>query len=883
MTLSAGSRLGPYEILAPLGAGGMGEVYRARDTRLERTVAIKILPSRLSSSPEIRERFEREAKAIAQLSHPNICALHDVGREGDVEYLVMEYLEGETLDERLAKGPLPLEQTLRYGIEIAGALDRAHRQGIVHRDLKPGNVMLTKTGAKVLDFGLAKATAPQPGNELSALPTVEKSLTAEGSIVGTLQYMAPEQLEGRDTDSRTDIFALGVVLYEMATGEKAFSGRSRVSLASSILRDEPRPIAAVAPMTPPAFERLVRTCLAKDPDDRWQSAGDIARELKWIGGGSGEAAAALPARVARRKKDWLPWTIAGLALVLAAVSWLLPRPTRVREDLTRFTILPPSGQGLLGTAELSPDGRRILLWLQDEVGKTSMATRSFDTLEIRRLPGTDGARGAFWSPDGREIAFFREGKLARMSSEGGPVQTICESESGFSGVWNRQGTILFTKEFNTPIVAVPATGGTPRPVTRIDSARGEVAHFHPSFLPDDRHFVFVARNLDPAKTQVCLASLDSKDVRPLFPADSSALFADPGYLLFARDNALFAWRFDPQKLELVGQPAPMLEQVRYGTEDNLLAVSVAGTRLAYLPWRMRRRLVWVDRRGRELGTLGEIAGYSDVCIAPDGRKVAVTIRDPAHGQNQDVWVLDTSRGTAARITAERTDEFDPAWFPDGERLVYVSDHAGFYDLYARPAAGGDEKTLLQTKYDKVLPTVSPDGEHMLFSLSEGAIFSRVLAPVAGGGDPLRLSGDSRFSEEHPVLSPDGRWTAFDSVESGQKEVYVQPIPGGPKRQVSVGGGQMPVWSRNGSELFYAGRGGTLMADALRSNAGRLEIGEPEPLFPMRIGLSGEVTFHRRFYDVASDGRFLLIRQAPDADADAAVVITNWTALLERSR
>ena len=633
MTLSAGSHLGPYEILSPLGAGGMGEVWKARDTRLERTVAIKVLPARLSSSPEVRERFEREAKAIAQLSHPHICALHDVGREGDVEYLVMEYLEGETLAERLVKGPLSLVQTLRYGIEIAGALDKAHRQRIVHRDLKPGNVMLTKTGAKVLDFGLAKAAAPQAGKELSALPTAEKSLTAEGSIVGTLQYMAPEQLEAGETDARTDIFALGVVLYEMATGEKAFSGKSQASLVSSILRDEPRPIAAVAPMTPPALDRLVRTCLAKDPDERWQSAADIARELQWIASGSPQGAVAAPEDTTRPKgRARLPWAVAGLAFLLAALALLLPRRLEVQEELTRFTIQPPAGQGHLGTVELSPDGRRILLWLQDEGGKISMATRAFDSLEIRRLPGTDGARGAFWSFDGREIAFFLEGKLQRVGAEGGPVQTICESESGFSGAWSRQGKILFTKEFGTPIVAVPATGGTPQPVTAIDSAKGEVAHFHPSFLPDGRHFVFVARNLDPEKTEICLASLDSKEVRRLFHADSNAVFADPGHLLFARNNALFAWRLDPRSLELVGQPVPVLEQVRYGTEDNFLAVSAAGSRLAYLPWLMRRRLVWIDRKGHELGTLGEIGGYEDVRLSPDGRRVAVTMRDPAHGQ-----------------------------------------------------------------------------------------------------------------------------------------------------------------------------------------------------------------------------------------------------------
>ncbi len=886
MSLSAGTRLGPYEILSPLGAGGMGEVYKAKDTRLDRTVAIKVLPSHLSSSEELRQRFEREAKTISSLSHPHICALYDVGREGETEYLVMEYLEGETLAERLAKGPLPLEQTLRYGIEVAGALALAHRSEIVHRDLKPGNIMLTKTGVKLLDFGLAKVLQPEgPIESFSAARTAAKDVTREGTILGTLSYMAPEQLEGKRADARTDIFALGATLYEMATGQKAFSGKSQVSLVSAILRDEPRPILAVAPMTPPALDRVVKTCLAKDPDDRWQSAGDVAKELKWITEGSAAGVAAPTADASgQKRRERLAWAVAAVAILLGLLSAFLSRRSQAPEELTRFTILPPSGQGFLGFVELSPDARRILFLLQDEAGRNSIAVRSLDSLEMRRLPGTENARGMFWSPDGREIAFFSEGRLRRIGSDGGPVQTICESGGAFSGAWGRQGTILFTKEFGTPIVAVPATGGTPQPVTALDPARGEVAHFHPAFLPDGRHFVFVARNIDPEKTSIMLASLDSRDVRRLFNADSAAVFADPGYLLFARDNALFAWRFDPRSLKLVGDPAPTLEQVRYGTEDNHLAVSAAGNRVAYLPWFMRRRLVWVDRKGREIGTLGEIGGYEDVRISPDGGKVAVALRDPSHGQNQDVWVLDASRGTGSRITAERTDEFNPAWFPDGERLVYVSDHVGFYDLYERPASGGAEKILVRTKQDKILPTVLRDGRQLLYGVSEGGNFTRVLIPLSGGSDSLRLSGDSRFSEEHPEISPDGRWTAFDSSESGKREVYVQPLPGGPKRQVSIGGGQMPVWNRNGSELFYAARDGTLMSVAMSLAAGRLEIAEPQPLFLLRLGVGGEIQFHRHPYDVSPDGqRFLVIRRTPDADPDDAVVILNWTAVLKKER
>jgi len=883
MTLSAGSRLGPYEIVAPLGAGGMGEVYRARDTRLDRTVAIKVLAAHLSSSPEVRQRFEREAKTISQLSHPHICALHDVGREGDIEYLVMEYLEGETLAERLLKGPLPLQQTLRFGIQIADALDKAHRQGIVHRDLKPGNVMLTKSGVKLLDFGLAKAMAPARSSlDVTSLSTQAAPVTREGTLLGTVQYMAPEQLEGREADARTDIFAFGCVLHEMATGKKAFSGTTQASLISSILRDEPQPVSQVQPMSPPALDRVVKTCFAKDPEDRWQSAGDVAKELKWIAEGS---AGAIPSIVAggRKRREMLAWGVAVLAVVLGAFAVLLSRRPQAPEELTRFTIMPPSGQSFLGFAELSPDARRIGFLLQDEGGRNSIAVRSLDSLELRRLPGTEDARGLFWSPDGREIAFFSEGKLKRTSADGGPVQTICASGGGFSGTWSRLGTILFTKEFGTPIVAVSAAGGATAPVTSLDAASGEVAHFHPEFLPDGTHFLFVARNIDPEKTSVMFASLGSKDVRRLFHADSAAVFADPNYLLLARDNALFAVGFDPGSAKLVGEPAPLLEQVRYGTEDNLLALSAARKRVVYLPWSLRRRLVWVDRKGSELGTLGEIGGYEDVRISPDGQRVAVALRDPAHGQNEDVWVLDASRGTGARVTSERTDEFDPAWFPDGERLVYVSDHVGFYDLYERPASGGAEKILSRTKEDKILPTVSPDGRSLLMSVPERGSYTRVLTDIPGGNS-RRLSGDSRFSEEHAVFSPDGRWTAFDSGESGQREVYVQPLPDGAKRQVSVGGGRMPVWNRNGSELFYAARDGILMSVTMRLAAGRIEIAAPQPLFLLRLGTGGELVFQRHSYDVSPDGqRFLVIRSAPDNETDGAVVVTNWTALLKRAR
>ena len=627
------------------------------------------------------------------------------------------------------------------------------------------------------------------------------------------------------------------------------------------------------------------TCLAKDPDDRWQNCGDIARELKWVAEGPAAGVAALRVGAgARKRPELLAWAVAAVAVLFGVLSPLLFRRQQAPVELTRFTVPPPSGQSFLPLIALSPDARRIAFLLLDDgrknLGRRALAGQPRAAAAVRdrrraRLFLVARRPGDRLLPGGKTEA-NRRGRRSRPDD-------LRERRRVFRRLESR-GHDPVHEEFGAPLLAVPATGGTPRPITAPDPARGE-AHFHPAFLPDGRHFVFVARDIDPEKTSVMLASLDSKEIRRLFHADSAAVYADPGYLLFARDNALFAWRLDPRGLKLVGEPIPTLERPRYPTEDNLLSVSATGNRVAYLPWLLRRRLVWVDRKGRELGTLGETGGYEDVRISPDGGKVAVSLRDPSHGQNLDVWVLD-SRGTGSRITAERTDEFDPAWFPDGDRLVYVSDHVGFYNLYERPANGGAEKLLVRTKHDKLLPTVTPDGRQLLASVPEGSIFTRVLFPLSGQGDSVRLSGDSRFSEEHPEISPDARWTAFDSTDSGQREVYVQPLApaGGPKQRVSVGGGQMPAWNRNGSELFYAARDGMLMSVALRPSGGRLEIAEPQPLFLLQLGMGGEPQFHRHPYDVSSDGqRFLVIRRAPDADAEGAVVVTNWTAALKGSR
>ncbi len=880
MTLAAGKKLGPYEILAPIGAGGMGEVYKAKDTRLERTVAVKVLPSHMSAAPESRQRFEREAKTISQLSHPHICALYDVGREGDTEYLVMELLEGETLSDRLAKGPLPLGQTLRYGQEMADALDKAHRQGIVHRDLKPGNVMLTKSGVKLLDFGLAKAMAPATKqSSLTSLPT-QQGLTQEGTILGTFQYMAPEQLEGREADGRTDVFAFGCVLYEMVTGRKAFSGASQASLISAIMTGETPSISSIQPMSPPALDRVVRKCLAKDPEDRWQNAADLGSELKWIGEGSEAGVAAPDVGLRGRRRELIAWSVAAIALLASGAAVLRSRQIAPAEPVV-VALVPPPGLRVKGDAAMSPDGRRLAFVAEDQGRRPLLWVRSLDSLEIRRIDAADGARYPFWSPDGRSIAFFAGNRLRRVAPEGGTAQTICESGSGFGGSWSPTGRIVFGSDFGKGLSSVAATGGTVSPATVLDTARGDVAHVFPSLLPDGRHFVFVARNLDPDKTAIVLGDLDSGQTRPLLHADSAAVSALPGYLLFAREGALLAQKIDLRRFLVEGEPATVASGVRFFTETNAGVLSAGGDNLLYGLWPHERKLVWVDRKGRELGTLGAVGDYDAVAISPDGQRVAVSLRDPARGQNVDVWVIDVGRGTASRVTTERTDEFSPAWSSDGQQLLYLSDRNGFYDVFSRPASGGPEQLLLRTPWDKQSLDVAPDGRSVLLTGSPlGHAEDVWVLPLASPEKSGPLIQTAEFAERSARFSPDGRFFAFASDVSGRMEIYVQAFPAGPKRLVSEGGGEEPVWRRNGKELYYVAPDGRLTAASVNIRGSVIETGTPQPLFELME--AGSDAFVPRQYDVSPDGeRFLVVRGAGGPNSTSLVLDLNWAARLRR--
>jgi Tol biopolymer transport system component/predicted Ser/Thr protein kinase len=873
MSLSSGTRLGPYEIQAPLGAGGMGEVYRARDTRLERTVAVKVLPSHLSASAEVRQRFEREAKTISQLSHPHICALYDVGNQDGVEFLVMEYLEGETLSDRLLKGPLAFDQVLRFGVEMAGALDKAHRQGIVHRDLKPGNVMLTKSGVKLLDFGLAKAVAPAgktSGAALTALPTQAGSnLTQEGTILGTFQYMAPEQLEGKEADARTDIFAFGCVLYEMATGRKAFSGTSQASLISSIMGSEPPAISSVAPMTPPAFDRVVRTCLAKDADDRWQTAHDVMLELKWVA--EGGSAAGLPAPVVARRRNRERLWMAATALLLVVVALLVPRSLRTpaaAPRAVRLSLAQPVNAPFesFHSMAVSPDGQRIAFVGVTSDDKKSLWVRDLDALQPRPLAGTEGSEHPFWSPDGRFLGFFADGKLKKIVASGGPPQVLCDAPFGLGGAWNRDDVIVFEPNVLDPLYRVSASGGKPTPATRLGPR--EEGHRWPSFLPDGRHFVFLADARRTEDHRFKIGSLDSLESPDLLGAVSNLAFVPPGHLLFVRSGSLLAQPIDVKRLRLAGEPMVVGDAIaRVGDSGHQFEFSASQSGvLAFRSLNPNSQLVWLNRSGRRLGSVGDSGRRGFINLSPGQGQVAYEQLD-ADGRHADLWLLDLSRSVTSRLTFDPGSDYAPVWSPDGSRIAFGATRKDFEDIYVRSAAaGGQEELLLSSDHDKSPTSWSPDGRFILFEDYTSAGIDLWVLSLEGKprAEPFLRT---QFDETGATFSPDGKRIAYVSAESGRSEVYVQDFPErSNRRQISTGGGSRPRWRADGRELFYGSRGGKLMSVDVSEGG---EFGAPKELFQVRG--AGD-------YAVAPDGqRFLVDVALEDPTTAPATVVLNWTA------
>ena len=890
MPIQAGSRLGPYEIVSAAGAGGMGEVYRAKDTRLDRIVAIKVLPQHLTQDAHLRERFEREARAISALSHPGICILHDVGSQDGVDFLVMEFLEGETLEQRIMKGPLPPPDVLRIGTEVAEALEKAHRQGIVHRDLKPSNIMLTKSGAKLFDFGLAKrGDATTLASALTEMTASQKKLTSEGSIVGTFQYMAPEQLEGADADQRTDIFAFGEILYEMATGQPPFKGKTKASLIASILSSEPAPITSLQPLTPPGLDRIVRVCLAKDPDDRFQTVHDLKLQLQWVA--EGGSLAGVPAPVAHRRKhrETLAWALAGALLAVSAASaWFVWRLTSEPKQVIRAGILPPEKVRfeLLaggGPPELSPDGRYVVYGGLSAGGARQLWVQALDASAPQPLPGTEDATYPFWSPDSRSIAFFSGTKLKRIDVSGGPPQTLCEAPEGRGGSWNEQGVIIYGTR-QTGLYRIPVSGGTPAVLTELDRAKGaEGTHRWPWFLPDGQRFLFMAgpTGNDTGSNQVYLGSLDSKDRRLVVAASSNVVYAS-GYLLFRRENSLMAQPFDEKRGETTADAVPIAENLRFdaGITRGVFSASRTGLLLFQSGGvRAGSQLLWFDRAGKQTGKIGGQAMQFSIRIAPDGKHVAAQIFEPS-ASNVDLWVLDLQRNVRTRLTFDPAADMLPVWSPDSKRIYFASERDGNRrQIFVKNAdgSGGEQRVLTSPDVDTP-DDVSRDGKYLGVtrrSLSGGTGFDIWMLPLTGEPKPFVFL-QTRFNEGTSRFSPDGRWLAYTSDESGRPEIYVSPFPaGGAKWQVSNAGGRLSFWTKNGTEIMYLSPDNKLMAVDIVAGGSSVQPGLPRELFPVRTPPTPGP------YNVAPDGRILVITMEDYAEGTPLSLVTNWTAIVRK--
>ncbi len=878
MPLEPGTRLGQFEVLSPIASGGMGEVYKATDTRLNRTVAIKVLLSHRADQPQLRERFQREAETIASLNHPHICTLYDIGHQDGIDYLVMEYLEGETLAERLTRGPLPLDEVLRVAMEVSDGLDKAHRKGITHRDLKPANVMLTKEGAKILDFGLAKLQqeTAEPNIRLSEMPTAPNTLTAEGTILGTLQYMAPEQVEGKveEIDTRSDIFSFGAMVYEMATGKKAFEGKTQASVMAKILEVDPPPMSSLQPVTPPMLDRVVKKCLAKDPDKRWQTAGDLHDELKWIEEGGSESSVptsvtAIPAVPMWRRAIPLALALVVGAIITGIAVWNLRSPAP--PSVTRFALtLPPTEQftGLnSGTVALSPDGTNLVY-----AANQQLFLRSMDSLETYPIPGTEGAVSPFFSPDGQWIAFFADRKLKKVSLDGGQPLTLSDTGGGM-GNWGPNDTIIFTLGPGSGLLQVSAAGGTPQDLTTLDTANGEGAHISPEILPDGKAFVFTARS--GGGDRIVVQDFENGERRVLIQEGTSAHYVATGHLVYVRERTLLAVPFDLASLEVTGAPVPFIEGVMQGPASRHAAISISRSgSLVYVPGEAQgavNTLVWVDRTGAVELLGAPPQGYGNPRLSPDGQRIAVQIT----GGTTDVWVYDITRQTLTRLTFEGDNNLLPIWTPDGERITFRSNRGGGPgNLYWKPADGsGTAERLTTSEFLDNASSWSPDGKVLSFYSAGGSRDLRMLQ-MEGERQP-RPFLQTQFHEAAAVFSPDGNWLAYVSNESGQNEIYVQPFPGpGGKRQISTGGGTEPAWPRNGRELFYRNNDQMLAVEVTTTPT--FSAGNPKLLFEGDFQLGSAA---RASYDVTADGqRFLMIQQEGGSDSEAPAqinVVLNW--------
>jgi serine/threonine protein kinase/Tol biopolymer transport system component len=861
LPLASGTRLGPYQVVSQIGAGGMGEVYKAADTRLGRTVAIKVLPDHLAGDPDRLARFRREAQTISSLNHPHICALHDVGDERGTYFLVMEYVEGETLEQRIMTGPISVDDALEYARQIADALHAAHDHGIVHRDLKPGNVMITATGVKLLDFGLAKFSDETIVTaNVSQLPTqgAERTMTVAGTILGTVRYMAPEQLEGKEADARTDLYALCLVLYEMVTGRSAFTGSSQASLIAAILKDRPRPLTDFQPIAPPQLDRVVQTGLDKDPKKRWQSARELTHALDWIRSEPRVAvASSATAPVARMWK--------GLAAVLAvglAASLLLPRPSRVAPE-RRLEISTGPTSDPTGFA-VSPDGQRITYVASGPAG-TMLWLRSLDADRAEPIAQTLGASHPFWSPDSQSIGFFAEGQLKRVDLVSGVTTSLAKAPAPYGGTWGAD-VILYTPTIGSTVLRIPGRGGEP-PTPAVSQPQGIGANLFPVFVGQGPSFLFQPIS----SAEIHLATLGATNAERLLPDALGAAWHPSGYLLFARQGALLAQRFDTDARKMVGNEVFVADQVltsNFGVGTGL-SVSTSGI-VAYRRGRTTRQLAWFDRSGRQVNQAGlETSDLRWPAISASGR---IVVSDAGIGRQ--LWLIDTGTSTPTQFTFSPGGKAAPLWSPDGQWIAFFVFADGSIRR-KRSNGAGDEETLFP-RSSPGLSDWSPDGRTILVSDGGSPNANIDVLPLEGKRESRPYLANPAYMETRGVFSPNGRWVAYESNESGRFEIYVRPFPdpSGGQSKVSTDGGKFARWSADGRELYYLAPAGTLMAVPVTIAADVFTHGAAKELFRTRIAAT-EMADVVHPYDVSADGRFLM-RVPGDEEDGPITVLLNWS-------